>query len=138
MGLQALSKLIVSETSKNTWNYLPMRSGPAKYLSDLHTFVDGKVDEPLEEIANATRISAFDEIDPSSGEFLDVQARLDAAGKTQLASELASSPKKATMSKYKTRQRGRMLQNVGILVRRVFSMNGPMDPPILSKVLLGL
>jgi hypothetical protein len=138
MRLQAPSKLIVSETSKNTWNYLPMRSGPAKYLSDLHTFVDAKVDEPSGEMAHATRISAFDEIDPSSGEFPDVQMRLDAAGKTQLASELASSPKKATMSKYKTRQRGRMLQNVGILVCRVFSINGPMDPPILSKVLLGL
>ena len=81
MRLQAPSNLIVPETSKNTWKYLPMRSGPAKYLLDLHTFVDAKVDEPSGEMANATRISAFDEIDPSSGEFLNVQVRLDEAGK---------------------------------------------------------
>jgi len=81
MRLQAPTKLIVPETSTNTWNYLPMRSGPAKYLSDFHTFADAKFDEPSGEMANATRISAFDEIDPSSGEFLNVQVRLDEAGK---------------------------------------------------------
>ena len=56
--------------------------------------------------------------------------RLDAVEKTQLASELASSPHMAMMSKYKTRQRDRMFRNVGTRIRRVFLINdhnGPTD-----------
>ena len=48
-----------------------------------------------------TRMSAVDEIDPSSDDFPNDQVRLEAAEKTQIASELASSPKIATISKYK-------------------------------------
>ena len=41
-------KLIVPEISRNIWNYFPMRSGPAKHLSDLLTFVEARVDDSSE------------------------------------------------------------------------------------------
>ena len=53
---------------------------------------------------------------------------LDEVETAQLAFELASSPEMATISKYKTRQRDRMLKNVGTQIRRVFSINGPNGP----------
>ena len=90
-----------------------MRSGLAKHLSDLLTFVEARVDDSSELLASSTKISAIHEIDPSSVDFQDNQVRLDAAEITQLASDLALSPQMATISKYKTRQRDRMLQNVG-------------------------
>jgi len=40
-----------------------MRSGPAKHLSDLPTFVETKVDTFSEEMVSATKISAVNEID---------------------------------------------------------------------------
>jgi len=105
-----------------------MRSGHTKYLSDLLTFVETKVDESSWELASATKI-AIDEIDPSSDDFPNNQVRLDAVEKTQLAFELASSPQMATMSKYKTRQRDRMLnKNVGIQIWCVFFVNWPNGP----------
>jgi len=79
-----------------------MRSGPAKHLSDLLTFVEARVDESSDKLASATKISAIDEIDPSSDDFPNNQVRLDKVKITQLASKIASSPKMATMSKYKT------------------------------------
>ena len=121
-------KLIVPDISRNIWNYFPMCSGPAKHLSDLLTFVEARVDESLELLAPATKISAIDEIDPSSDDLPNNQVRLDEAETTQLASALASSPQMATISKYKTRQRDRMLQNVGTKIRRVFFINGPNGP----------
>ena len=131
-------KLIVPEISQNTWNYFRMRSGPAKHLSDLLTFVEARVNDSSELRASSIKISAIQEIDPSSDDFTTNQVRLDAAEITQLASDLASSPQMATTSKYKTRQRDRMLQNAKTKIRRVyFSSTDPMDPPI-STVLLGL
>jgi len=56
--------------------------------------------------------------------------RLDVVEKTQLASELASSPHMAMISKYKARQRDRMFKNVGTRIRCVFLINdhnGPTD-----------
>jgi len=38
-------KLIVPEISRNIRNNFPMRSGPAKHLSDLLTFLEARVDE---------------------------------------------------------------------------------------------
>jgi len=70
-------KLIVPEISQNIWNYFPMRSGPAKHLSDLLTFVEARVDESSELLTSATKISAIDEIDPSSDDFPNNQVRLD-------------------------------------------------------------
>jgi len=128
MGLQAPSKLIVPEISQNIWNYFPIRSGLAKHLSDLLTFVEARVDESSEKLASKTKISAIDEIDPSSDDFPNNQVRLDEVATTQHASELASSPQMATISKYQTRQRDRMLQNVGTQIRRVFFINGPNGP----------
>jgi len=121
-------KWIVPEISRNIWYYFTMRSGPAKHLSDLLTFVEGRVDDSSELPASATKISAIDEIDPSSDDFPNNQVCLDEAETTQLASDLASSPQIATISKYKTRHRDRMLQNVGIKIRRVFFINGPNGP----------
>jgi len=46
-----------------------MRSGPAKHLSDLLTFVEARVDDSSELLASSTKISAIDEIDPSSDDF---------------------------------------------------------------------
>jgi hypothetical protein len=107
----------VPEISQNIWNYFPIRSGLAKHLSDLLTFVEARVDESSEKLASKTKISAIDEIDPSSDDFSNNQVRLDEVTTTQHASELASSPQMATMSKYKTRQRDRMLnKNVGIQI----------------------
>jgi len=105
-----------------------MRSDPAKHLSDLLTFVEARDDKSLGELASVTEISAIDEIDPSSDGFPNNEVRLDAVEKIQLASELASSPQMATMSKYMTRQRDQMLKNVGIQNQRVFFMNGPNGP----------
>jgi hypothetical protein len=121
-------KLIVPEISRNIWNYFPMRNGPAKHLSDLLTFVEARVDDSSELLASSTKISAMHEIDPSSDDFPNNQVRLDAAEIARLATDLASSPQMATMSKYKTRQRDRMLQNVGTKIRRVFFINGPNGP----------
>jgi len=90
-------KLIVSEISRNAWNHFPMRSGLAKHLSDLLTFVEAKVDDSSGEMASAARISSVKEIDPSSDDFPDDQVRLVAAENTQIASELASSHKIATI-----------------------------------------
>jgi len=59
----------VPEISRKIWNYFPMRSGPAKHLSDLLTFIEANVDDSSGEMASATRISAVDEIDPSSDDF---------------------------------------------------------------------
>ena len=105
-----------------------MRSGPAKHLSDLLTFVEARVDDFSELLASLTKILAIQEIDPSSDNFPNNQVRLDAAEITQLASDLASSSHMATISKYKTRQRDRMLHNVGTKIRRVFFINGPNGP----------
>ena len=105
-----------------------MRSSPAKHLSDLLTFVEARVDDSSELLASSTKISAIHEIDPSSDDFPYNQVRLDAAEITQLASDLASSPQMATISKYKTRQRDRMLQNVGTKIRRAFFISGPNGP----------
>jgi len=121
-------ELIVHEISRNIWNYFPMRSGPAKHLSDLLTFVEARVDDSSELLASSTKKSAIHEIDPSSDDFPNDQVRLYAAEITQLASDLASSPQMATMSKYKTRQRDRILQNVGTKIQRVFFLNGPNGP----------
>ena len=66
-------------------------------------------------------------MDPSSDDFPNNQVRLDAVETTQLASEPVSSPQMATMSKRKTRQRDRMLKDVGTQIRRVFFINGPND-----------
>jgi len=74
-----------------------MRSGLAKHLSDLLTFVEAKVDDSSGEMASAARISSVKEIDPSSDDFPDDQVRLVAAENTQIASELASSHKIATI-----------------------------------------
>ena len=63
--------------------------------------------------ASSTKISAIDEIGPSSDDFPNNQVRPDEAETTQLVSDLASSFQIATISKFKTRQRDRMLQNVG-------------------------
>jgi len=79
-------KLIVPEISRNNWNYFPMRSGPAKHLSDLLTFVEARVDESSGELASATKISEIDEIDPSSDDFPNNQVCLDEVETTQLAS----------------------------------------------------
>jgi len=76
-----------------------MRSGPAKHLSALLTFVEATVDDSSREMASATRIPAFDEIDLSSNDFPDDQVRLEKAETEQIPSELASSPKIATISK---------------------------------------
>jgi len=127
--------LIVPDISRNIWNYFPMRSGPAKHLSDLLTFVEAKVDEFSGEMASATRTSAVDEIDPSSDDFLDDQVGPDAAEEVQIASEFALSPTTATMSKYETRKRDRMLKNVGIQVLHVFFINRPNGPADFSKSL---
>jgi len=89
-------------------------------------------------LASSTKISAIQEIDPSSDDFPNNQVRLDAAEITQLASDLTSSPQMATISKYKTRQRDRMLHNVGSKIQRVFFINGPNGPTDSSTVLLGL
>jgi len=105
-----------------------MRSGPAKHMSDLLTFVEARVEDSSELLASSTKISAIHEIDPSSDDFLNNQVRLDAAEITQLASDLALSPQMATISKYKTRQRDRMLQNVGTKIRRAFFISGPNGP----------
>ena len=86
----------------------------------------------LQNYLPSTKISAIQEIDPSSDDFPNNQVRLNEA------SDLASSPQMATISKYKTRQRDRMLQNVGTKIRRVFFITDLMDPPISSTVLLGL
>jgi len=67
-------------------------------------------------------------MDPSSDDFPNNQVRLDAVETTQLASEPVSSPQMATMSKRKTRQRDRMLKDVGTQIRRVFFINGPNGP----------
>jgi len=66
-----------------------MRSGPAKHLSDLLTFVEARVDESSDKLASATKISAIDEIDPSSDDFPNNQVRLDKVKITQLASKIA-------------------------------------------------
>jgi len=87
--------------------------------------VEARVEESSGELASATKISAIDEIDPSSDDFPNNQVRLDEVETTQLASELVSSPQMATMSKYNTRQRDRMLKNVGTQIRLVFFINGP-------------
>ena len=52
-------KLIAPEISRNNWNFYPMRSGPAKYLSDLPTFVEAKVDEFSEEMVSALMMLDF-------------------------------------------------------------------------------
>jgi len=109
-----------------------MHSGPAKHLSDLLTFVEAKVDESSGEMASATRTSAVDEIDPSSDDFPDDQVRPDAAEEVQIESEFALSPKSATMSKYETCKRDRMLKNV----LRMFFLNRPNGPADFSKSLL--
>jgi len=82
-----------------------MRSGPAKHLSDLITFVEARVDDSSELIACTNKISAIDEIDLSSDDFPNNQVRLDEVETTQLASDLAWSPQMATILKCKTRQR---------------------------------
>jgi len=105
-----------------------MYSGPAKHLSDLLTFVEARVDESSGELASATKISEIDEIDPSSDDFPNNSVRTDEVETTQLASEIASSPQIAKISKYKTRQRDRMIKNVGTKIRRVFCINGPNGP----------
>jgi len=105
-----------------------MRNGPAEHLSDLLSFVAARVDESSGELASATKISEIDEIDPSSDDFRNHQVRLDEVETTQLASKIASSPQMATISKYKTRQRDRMIKNVGTKIRRVFFINGPNGP----------
>jgi len=67
-------------------------------------FVEARADESSEELASATKISAIDEIDPSSDDFPNNQVHLDEVETTQLASELASVTKMTTtISKYKTR-----------------------------------
>ena len=82
-----------------------MRSSLAKYLSDLLTFDEARVDDYSELLASSTKISAMHEIDPSSDDFPNNQVRLDAAEIARLATNLASSPQMATMLKYKTRLR---------------------------------
>ena len=70
----------------------------AKHLSDPLTF-EARVDDSSELLASLTKISAIQEIDPSSDDFPKNQVRLDTAEITQLASDLASSPQMATTSK---------------------------------------
>jgi len=47
------------EILRNIWNFFPMRSRPAKHLSDLLTFVEARVEESSGELASATKISAI-------------------------------------------------------------------------------
>ena len=105
-----------------------MRSGPAKHLSNLLTFVEARVDESSDKLASATQILAIDEIHLSSDDFPNTQVHLDEVETTLLASDIASSPKMATTSKHKAHQQDRMIKNVGTKIRRVFSINGPNGP----------
>jgi len=75
-------KLIVPEILQNIWNCFPMRSSPAKHLLDLLYFVEAKVDDSSGEIASALKISAVEEIYPSSDDFPEDQLRLDAVKNT--------------------------------------------------------
>ena len=52
-------KLIVPEISRNIWNYFPMRSGPAKHISDLLTFVtvEARVDDDSGKLTSKAKSS---------------------------------------------------------------------------------
>ena len=90
-----------------------MRSGPAKHLLDLLTFVEARVDDSSELFASSTKISAIDEIDPSSDDFPNNQVRLHAS---EIECSKMSEPR----------------------FDLYFSSMDPMDPLSSSTVLLGL
>ena len=115
-----------------------MRSGPAKHLSDLLMFVEARVDDTSELLASSTKISAMHEIDPSSDDFPNNQVRLDAAEMARLATDLASSPQMATMSKTKHASEIECSKMSEPRFDVCFSSTDPMDPQITSTVLLCL
>ena len=118
-------RLIVPEISRNIWNTSQCAAAqPNICRIYLHLLRPGLTSL----LASATKISAIDEIDPSSDDFPNTQVRLGEAETTLFASDTASSPKMATISKHKTRQRDRMFKYVGTKIRRVFFINGPNGP----------
>ena len=115
-------KLIVPEISRKIWNYFPMRSGPAKHLSDLLTFIEANVDDSSGEMASATRISAVDEIDPSSDDFPGWSSA--PRGSKKNAHRVRTCLESQNSYNVKV-QKKPARPNVGIQVRREFFVNGP-------------